>query len=165
MQHRVLYFDTDSIIYTQKPTESLIPTGNYLDKCTNELDEGDNITEFVAAGPKNYAYITKEGKQCCKVRGFTLNERGQKILHFGSMKDLVLNEILLPEDEPRTLTLKNPHKITRCPATRTIKTLSLDKNTNSFLTNESFKWTAFNHFPMAINAAQIIVYKSQHHGH
>ena len=112
LQERVLYFDTDSIIYTQKPTESLIPTVNYLGEFTNELDERDRITKFVAAGPKNYAYITKQGKQCCKVRGFTLNERGQKILHFTSMKHLVLNEILHPEDEPRTLTLENPHKIT-----------------------------------------------------
>ena len=59
LQERVLYFDTDSIIYTQKPTESLIPTGNYLGEFTNELDEGDHITEVAAAGPKNYAYITK----------------------------------------------------------------------------------------------------------
>lgn len=26
-------------------------------------EDGDHITEFVAAGPKNYAYITKNGKQ------------------------------------------------------------------------------------------------------
>lgn len=43
------------------------------------------------------------------------------------MKDLVLNEILHPEDEPRTLTLENPHKITTCLATKTIKTLPQDK--------------------------------------
>ena len=73
LQQRVLYFDTDSIIYTQKPAESLILTGNYLGEFTNELDEGDHITEFVAAGPKNNAYKAKEGKQCCKVSGFTLN--------------------------------------------------------------------------------------------
>ena len=70
--------DTDSVIYTQKPKESSIPTGNYLGQFTNELDDEDPITEFVAPGPKNYAYKTFKGKQCCKVRGFTLNERGQK---------------------------------------------------------------------------------------
>ena len=80
LQKRVLYMDTDSVIYTQKPTESIIPTGNYQGEFTNELEDGDHITEFIAAGPKNYAYITKNGKQCCKVRGFTLNERGQKII-------------------------------------------------------------------------------------
>ena len=126
LQKRVLYMDTDSVIYTQKPTESIIPTGNYQGEFTNELEDGDHITEFIAAGPKNYAYITKNGKQCCKVRGFTLNERGQKILHFTSIKDLVLNEILQPEDESRTLTLNNPHKIVRYPSTKTIKTMPQD---------------------------------------
>lgn len=121
LQERVLYMDTDPVIYTQKPTETVLPTGNYLREFTSELDEGDHITEFVAAGPKNYAYVTHQGKQCYKVRGFTLNERGQKILHFSSVKDLVLSEILQPEDEPRTLTLNNPYKIVRCPPTKPSK--------------------------------------------
>ena len=78
LKERVLCMDTDSVIYTQKPTESSIPTGNYLGEFTNELDDGDHITEFVAAGPKNYAYNTFKGKQYCKVIRFTLNKRGQK---------------------------------------------------------------------------------------
>ena len=131
LKERVLYFDADSVIYTKKPAESSIPTGNYLGEFTNELDEGDHITEFVAAGPKNYAYETFKENQCCKVRGFTLNARGQKILNFNSMKNLVLDEILNEEEEqqqqPRTLTLHNPHKITRCAATKTIKTVSQNK--------------------------------------
>ena len=128
LKERVLYMDTDSVIYTQKPTESSIPTGDYLGEFTNKLDEGDHIIEFVAAGPKNYAYNTLKEKQCCKVRGFTLKERGQKILHFNSMKDLVLNEILQPEDDQPTLPLHNPHKITRCSATKTIQSISQNKN-------------------------------------
>ena len=127
LQERVLYFDTDSVIYTKKPTQATIPTGNYLGQFTNELDEEDHIVEFVAAGPKNYAYNTKQGKQTCKVRGFTLNARGQRILHFNSMKELVINEILEPEDEPRTLSLHTPHKITRCTATKTLHSVAQDK--------------------------------------
>ena len=119
--------DTDSVIFTQKPSETGLPIWNYLGDFTSELDHGDHITEFVPAGPKNYAYVTQQGKQCCKVTGFTLNDRGQKILHFASMKDLVLNEILQPEDEPRILTLNNPHEIVRCPPTKTIKTVTQDK--------------------------------------
>ena len=64
------------------------------------------------------------------MRGFTLNARGQKILNFSSMKNLVLSEILNEEDEEddqHTLTLHNPHKITRCAATKTIKTVSQNK--------------------------------------
>ena len=126
---QTVYFDTDSVIYTKKPAESSIPTGNYLGEFTNELDEGDHITEFVAAGPKNYAYKTTKENQCCKVRGFTFNARGQKILNFNSIKNLVLDEILNEEEEeqPRTLTLHNPHKITRCAASKTIKTVSQNK--------------------------------------
>ena len=164
LQERVLYMDTDSVIYTQKPTELTIPTGNYLGEFTNELDDGDHITEFVAAGPKNYAYITKQGKKCCKVRGFTLNERGQKILHFASMKDLVLNEILLPEDKPRTLTLNNPTKSQDVHPQKPSKLYRKKSDTNSSLTNESSNSTAFNLILTAINAPRITTYKTQHHG-
>ena len=127
LKERVLYMDTDSVIYTQKPTESSIPTGNYLGEFTNKLD-GDHIIEFIAAGPKNYAYNTLKEKQCCKVRGLTLKEQGQKILHFNSVKDLVLNKILQPEDDQPTLPLHNPYKITRCSATKTIQSISQNKN-------------------------------------
>ena len=110
LQERVLYFDTDSVIYTQKPCQSPIPTVNYLGEYTNELGEGDHIV------------------QTCKVRGFTLNVRGQNILHFASMRDLVLNEILEPDNEEECiLTLDNPYKITRCTTSKTIKTISQSK--------------------------------------
>ena len=35
---RVLYMDTDSLIYSQKPSQPSIPTRNYLGEFTNELD-------------------------------------------------------------------------------------------------------------------------------
>ena len=38
---RVLYYDTDSVIYTWKPGQTEIPLGDYLGDMTNELDEGD----------------------------------------------------------------------------------------------------------------------------
>lgn len=87
LQERVLYMDTDSVIYTIKPGERDIPVGNYLGEYTSELDAGDHIVEFVAAGSKNYAYVTKNGKHSCKIRGFTLNVRGQNILNFGFMRE------------------------------------------------------------------------------
>ena len=68
---RVLYYDTDSVIYTWKPGQTEIPLGDYLGDMTNELDEGDYIVEFVSGGAKNYGYATKHGKIVCKVRGFS----------------------------------------------------------------------------------------------
>ena len=68
LQQRVLYFDTDSVIYTTKPEQPRIPLGDYLGEMTNELNDNDVITEFTSAGPKNYGYKTRQGKVCCKVR-------------------------------------------------------------------------------------------------
>ncbi len=66
LQQRVLYCDTDSIIFTSKLGEWNPPLGQYLGDLTNELNDGnvcglpeeDCITEFVSGGPKCYAYCT-----------------------------------------------------------------------------------------------------------
>ena len=59
MERRVLYFDTDSIIFTQKNEEWAPPVGDFLGDLINELDaygESSFINEFVSGGPKNYGY-------------------------------------------------------------------------------------------------------------
>ena len=97
---RVLYHDTDSIIYsaTGKPEEYIPPLGEYLGDLTNELnckevgcnDEnctGHWIVEFVSCGPKNYTYRLNTGQHVCKVRGFSLNYRNSQVINFHSMKE------------------------------------------------------------------------------
>ena len=147
LQEQVLYFDTDSVVYVWKPGQTCITVGNYLGEFTSELQEGDHIQEFVAAGPKNYTYVTKNGETCCKVRGFTLNTRGQQVLNFTSMKDLVLMEILEPENETRTLTLNNPHKIVREPATKKIKTVEQDKQYKLVFDKRILDMNTFKSYP------------------
>ena len=73
LQERVLYYDTDSVIYVHQPGKPDPPLGNYLGDLTDELDAGDYITSFVSGGPKNYAYRTKRGKAETKIRGITLD--------------------------------------------------------------------------------------------
>ena len=63
---RVLYYDTDSVIYVSKPGYFEPPTGDYLGELTDELN-GEFITEYVSAGPKNYSYCTNTNNQICKV--------------------------------------------------------------------------------------------------
>ncbi|XP_068683418.1 uncharacterized protein [Montipora foliosa] len=70
LNERVLYFDTDSVIFVQSPGEMKPVLGDYLGDFTDELTNGDFITEFCSGGPKNYGYRTKKDKYCCKVRGF-----------------------------------------------------------------------------------------------
>jgi len=100
LQDRVLYFDTDSIIYLKNlknPDHKMVPTGFSLGEMTNELKEyGENayISEFVSGGPKNYAYKvggTKNGDRpiSIKVRGITLTNTTAKRVNFKTLKRLV----------------------------------------------------------------------------
>lgn len=78
---RVLYFDTDSVIFKTDKSDDLsyLPIGNYLGEIN---PEDGHIIEFVSGGPKNYAYRTLSGKEECKVRGFTLNWMNSKLINF-----------------------------------------------------------------------------------
>jgi hypothetical protein len=111
LQDRILYFDTDSIFFTWKQGQTMPKLGDYLGDLTDEVGGMDYIIEFVTGGPKQYAYITKDGKRVLKLRGFTLNHRNSEVLHFDSLKDYICN--LRPF---RCTTLSNPSKIVRLPA-------------------------------------------------
>ncbi|XP_071105264.1 uncharacterized protein [Haliotis cracherodii] len=52
---RVLYFDTDSVIYIHRPHDANPEPGHSLGEFTDELD-GNTIKTFVSGGPKNYGY-------------------------------------------------------------------------------------------------------------
>ena len=41
LQERVLYYDTDSVIYVHEPSKPDPPLGDYLGDLTDELDVGD----------------------------------------------------------------------------------------------------------------------------
>ena len=104
---RVLYYDTDAVIYISRPGEYDPPLGDYLGELTDELC-GDWIVEYVSGGPKNYAYRTnREGTEVCKVRGFTLNYANSKLINFESIRELVLS------GEAKTIMVTNPSKICR----------------------------------------------------
>lgn len=110
LQTRVLYSDTDSVIYTQKEGEIEPPIGDYLGELTNELKKDDWITEFVCNGPKKYAYRTHKGKEACKVKGFSLNYINSTILNLNSMKDAMFNR---ENSLAGTYCTVNPNKISR----------------------------------------------------
>ena len=95
---RVLYHDTDSIIFEKSDTGYNPPLGEFLGDLTDELSckelgcskkdcSGHFIEEFVSCGPKNYTYRLNTGQYCCKVRGFSLNYKNSLVLNFDSMKN------------------------------------------------------------------------------
>ena len=100
-------------MYAWKPVQPSLPLGNYLGEFTDELEGGDSIVEFEAAGPKNYGYRTKQGKVECKVRGFRLNARGHEQLNFYVLQDNVKEEVQHPLARSRDIPVWNPHKIVR----------------------------------------------------
>lgn len=74
-----LYYDTDSIFYLAPSSNPILKTDIFLGSLTNEAleyGEGAKITEFAAAGPKNYsvrlALPDGSEKIIRKVKGITL---------------------------------------------------------------------------------------------
>ncbi|KAI2645089.1 putative DNA polymerase [Labeo rohita] len=86
---RLLYCDTDSLIYTAKDGEYEPPLGPYLGDLTDEVGPGDHITLFSSAGPKSYGYVTAKGKVCMKVKGITLNAVNSEVITLDSLIGLV----------------------------------------------------------------------------
>jgi len=68
------------------------------------------ITEFVGAGPKNYAYTifdTRNAvKKVCKIKGITLNYNASQLVNFDVIKDMILNQ-----ERSHTVTVHTDHKI------------------------------------------------------
>ena len=53
---RVLYFDTDSVVFIEQDGDPEIKCGDYLGELTDEIPEGHICDTFVSLGPKNYGY-------------------------------------------------------------------------------------------------------------
>lgn len=94
---RVLYYDTDSVFFTQKPGEETLPLGDYLGDLTNEIaDYGDNsfIEEAVFTSEKSYAFCVNNDQNdkayVCKVKGVTMNYETSQKVNFDVMKSMVL---------------------------------------------------------------------------
>ena len=126
LQERVLYYDTDSVIYVHEPGKPDPPLGDYLGDLTDELDAGDYITTFISGGPKNYAYLTSNGKTETKIRGITLNYDATKTINMDVMRHLIDSYVNGHTEEK--VTVENPHKITRDKKEKNIVTKKMKKD-------------------------------------
>ena len=120
LQKRILYCDTDSVVFTVKPGEDVPPLGDYLGQLTSELPAGEYIKEFVTTGPKAYSYLTSCGSIETKLKGFTLNFKNSQLINFKTMRDNVLFDkaVIKSVDE---------HKIMRNKITRQIFNVRQEK--------------------------------------
>ena len=120
LQERVLYFDTDSVIFKTREGQETLPLGRFLGEFTNETP-GDSIKEFVSGGAKKYGYLTKKGKTECKARGFSLNQEALEKLNYYTMKRNIILDVEQPLEEARQLAITTPDYFQRDQTTKKIK--------------------------------------------
>ena len=107
LQKKVLYFDTDSVIYLCAEGDEAVKTGNYLGQLTNELSCDEWITHFCSTGPKSYSYITNLNNEIVHIKGFSLNNKAVKEkLNFISLHSCL-------ENKNKIIEIKYEDKITR----------------------------------------------------
>ena len=125
LDDRVLYHDTDSVVFRTDPTlEHMDPkTGAFLGELTDEIDDtGEEYIEtWLCGGPKNYSYRTNKGHTVCKVRGFTLNASNSMVINHDTLKELI-------HGEPGEKVSIRENKIVRDVKTKTIHTRETKKD-------------------------------------
>ncbi|KAL1246654.1 hypothetical protein QQF64_034431 [Cirrhinus molitorella] len=67
--NRLLYSDTDSVIFVSRDGDWMPPLGDHLGELTDEIGDDEYITEFCSSGPKSYGYLTSKRKVCMKAKG------------------------------------------------------------------------------------------------
>lgn len=110
LQHRVLYMDTDGIMFVNDGTSPVV-TGYSLGDLTSELGEDESIVEFVSTGPKSYAYMTSSGKTEIKIKGFSLNFNALKKLNFETLKQILFDECDEIKIKPFSFDIDKRHNI------------------------------------------------------
>ena len=121
---RVLYYDTDSIIYLTQPGQTEPRLGNYIGDLTDELG-GDHITVFASGGPKNYGYKTSGDKTEIKVRGITLDCTTRQKVNFESLRAMV--SLRAKCGVTGKVTVDIPFRITRNTKTKEIQSKRMKK--------------------------------------
>ena len=104
LKEKVLYFDTDSIIYADDNTKSVC-TGDMLGDMTDEIP-GKGISSFVSTGSKSYSFKYGNDEQKSAIKGFTLNHENSNLLNHDSLSKIV-------RKQTREITIVNENKITR----------------------------------------------------
>ena len=104
---RVLYYDTDSVLYVHRPDQPDITLGTHLGEFTDELEPALHIVEFCSGGPKNYGYACNDGETECKVKGFSLNAEGLAQLNYQVLRQNTLDKLRHPMDAPRKTHIQN----------------------------------------------------------
>ena len=122
---RLLYSDTDSVVFVTRPGDWRPPQGCFLGDLTNEVDEDDHIVEFACGGPKTYGYRTQKGKVVMKAKGITLTPQNAKVVKLDTLIDLVDNYVV--DRDTGKHVLAQMHNIARDKRTLTLRNTVVEK--------------------------------------
>ena len=126
LAEQVLYYDTDSVIYSYKEGDLKIPTGVFLGQMTDELD-GDAITLFGSAGPKSYCHKTKGGKYERKNKGTKSSYETNQVLNCNSMMQHIQQELSEPLERRRVMEIEIKDHFVRDNTNKTVSLTDLVK--------------------------------------
>jgi len=129
---RVLYFDTDSVIYVERPEGPRLHLGDFLGELTDEAPDkfkcaAAYIDVFVSGGPKNYAYSGTDGinplGSVCVVKGINLHHTNSGTVNFDCLKRLVRDGATAPIALPpgSAIGRVKPYKVVTRPERKTYR--------------------------------------------
>ncbi len=124
---RLLYSDTDSVVFVSRDGDWEPPLGDHLGELMSEIDDGDFITEFCASGPKSYGFQTSKGKVCMKAKGITLNAKNSQAIRLETLIGLV-DSYVTSHDSTKyilahTENIVRDKRLSRCTTNQSLKGL------------------------------------------
>jgi hypothetical protein len=90
LDYRVLYLDTDSVVFLQHPSFPSIPLGNHFGQYTDQAN-GRKIVKWASCGPKSYCYVYEDGDSVVKMKG--ISSSFSEKLDYETLRDLVLGKV------------------------------------------------------------------------
>ncbi len=85
---RVLYHDTDSIIYLHDPTKYNIPCSELWGDWDEEKISKKGIDAFVSLGPKSYS-IKAQGEEVVKLKGISIKYAHRNMINFNVLSTCI----------------------------------------------------------------------------
>ena len=114
---QVLYFDTDSIIFSHRPSKPIPPLRDYLGEFTSELKPGDQDPIIIGTESKTVQSVARYAVLPCR----------QEQLNFDLLKQNFIDKVTKPTEQLSETQVYNPHKIKQETNTKTLKTIKETK--------------------------------------
>ena len=143
---RLLYCDTDSIVYIHDPTGYNIPKGDMLGEWEDETSSKEHpinpIIYWRALAPKSYGYKTMYGGEDVKCKGITLNFDNSRKFNHETLDKIITGKIssistkkmeFVKDSKKGTITTKIVNKIISFDRTKAKSVIQDDYSTQPIL--------------------------------